>query len=169
MVETASTGPPFTGTVTVVFVTSVSFPCHRKGQNRQCVSSITYMFKTVSFITTRHENCLYVITIKEKVKKRLKLQPYHLWSSASRSWPLGGERRTIDELSGGALKPEKQAWDSCFQATRSSDRRGKHTWAFHTRFSRFLSRTILTLVESQSCRTSEGLNISDAVSLCVQF
>lgn len=29
MVETASTGPPFAGTVTVVFVTRVSLPCHK--------------------------------------------------------------------------------------------------------------------------------------------
>lgn len=28
MVETASTDPPFAGTVTVVFVTMASFPCH---------------------------------------------------------------------------------------------------------------------------------------------
>lgn len=92
---------------------------------------------------------------KEKVIRipRLKLKPYHLWSSACWSGPFGGKWRTIDVISRGALKSRQQTWDLYLHGAILPK-----TYDYREKAHMYLTHPFFSLLESH-CPHSGGVPI----------
>lgn len=109
----ASTGPPFTGTLTVVLATSDSFTCHKLRLIRHIFVFLTWAKQA---LVPRFE--LLPSGMSMRSYRSVKRKTYPVCSSAN--WPRAfrGTRRTIDLISWRTLKRETSSIRVTHQGNR---------------------------------------------------